>query len=467
MSRAASSSQPAFRCRTWKLVAGDQPVVVNRTIFPIHDLIKGKPTVREHLRKTIDYYTRTGLLPTLAELRGHKNGRLASSPEPIGPLPGLDVVGCGYDVLLMQSKMCVLDQSNVSEHEQWSDPTDQTQTYTMPNGWFAVNTPESLSLDVDVLVTSVEDYFRRTTSVTVRKTGGWLGIGRKRIETRTQQFYRRFYQDYYNLQLRLKQIGWYTLSVRTFPYPKLSPVAQAAFDHLPRAFHVKDLQIWQAFFDAFGTHMTTSSNMGGQVWAETWYEKCLTYEHSQTWIHQQVSTNWIFFRSNSVTEHVQQTVDERFKQFSIFSAQTLGGTSSIDPSKWQEWLPTIKYQPRPLSYRLIPLSELLPEGKQRRALQSAIDYVLKAAEAEDRSYIDQLQSTRGPEPRRCSRNEIRTRQLPAARKPTNISEARAALCPYIGYSGAECQGMRVRDRAFVKVPNPKVLTDKENREMDT
>jgi hypothetical protein len=439
--------------RIWQQVAGDHPVVVNRTLFSIHDLIRNKPTVREHLRKTVEFYLNTGTMPTFAQVNGQKTARLSLiPPQPIGPINGLDVVGCGYDVLLMQSRFCILDQSNFTENEQWSDPYNKTLTYSLPNGWFAVNTPESLTLDGSLLITSVEDYFRWTTTVTVTKSGGWLGIGRRRSEKRTTEFYRRFYQDYYNLILRMKQIGWYTLSVRAFPYPKLNPIAQTAFDRLPIRFDIKDLQIWQEFFHVFGTHLVVSSNMGGQVRAETWYEKCLTYEHTQQWISEQVTLDWILFTTPvKDREEYQQQIDKRFIQYSIFSAQLLGGTETIDPSKWEEWVPTVKTQSRPISYRLISLDEILPESDQRNALKSAIDYVLKTAEQEDRTYIDQLESVRDPPRRNCSRNEIRTR-----RALTDLEQKKNDLCPSVGYEGTECLGEKISGKALLAENAPKV-----------
>ncbi|CAF4835198.1 unnamed protein product, partial [Rotaria sp. Silwood2] len=148
---------------------------------------------------------------------------------------------------------------------------------------------------------------------------------------------------------------------------------------------------------------------GGQVWAETWYEKCLTYEHTQTWIDEQVTKSWfIFVVSSENSNDYRQEIDERFRQHSTFSAQLLGGTDSIDPSEWEKWAPTIKRKPRSISYRLISLDEILPESDLRNALKAAIDYVLKLAEKEDRNYINQLESLRGPPKNKCSQNEIRT-----------------------------------------------------------
>ena len=361
---------------------------------------------------------------------------------PIGPLSGLDVVGCGFDVLLLESKLCILDRTNTSQGEIWSDPFNDTVSYSLPDGFFATNTPEKLLVDITVLVTSIQDYFRLTTTTTSSSGGGFLGIGGKHTQTTVTDFYRRFYHDYYSLALRLKQIGWYTLSVATFPYPRLTPLAQRAIEQLPSVFNQSDMSIWNQFFSSYGTHLVEASNMGGLVWAETWYEKCLTYEHTETWIDEQLSRNFVLFSTNADSQDHTLEVDERFKQFSIFSSQLLGGTDSIDPTKWKEWEPTIKHSPRPISYRLTTLDKLLSDGEKRTALSEAIDYYLKAAMNEDRIYIDRLQADRDPlPPRKCSRNQVNMtmhalRVDPVAAR--SVEGTPEESCLFVGYDGKIC-----------------------------
>jgi len=300
------------------------------------------------------------------------------------------------------------------------------------------------------LVTSVEDYYRYTTRVEVWTRYGFLS--QERGVRRTTEFYRRFYQDYYNLALRLKQIGWYTLAVSIFPYPKLNPVAKKAFDSLPSTFDSNNTGVWEDFISSFGTHLVVSSQMGGQVWAENWYEKCLTYEHTEVWISEQISRSFAFiFTSDSNNGWHTLNVDERFKQFSVFSSQSLGGTKTIPSATWEEWASTVKYNPRPLSYRLVSLYELLPEGNQRSALQAAIEYIIEKAEVENREYIARLESIRGPPSTQCSRNRVR-RSISNSKNSSKITDAdlRRALCPYVGYDGSTCAGSTARE-AFLPV----------------
>ena len=300
------------------------------------------------------------------------------------------------------------------------------------------------------MITSVEDYYRRTTRVESENIFAFFYT--KRMERETTEFYRRFYQDYYNLVVRLKQIGWYTLSTSVFPYPKLTPAAERAFANLPSTFDVKQINIWKDFFSSYGTHLVISSQMGGQVWAESWYEKCLTYEHTEVWIHEQVEQTFLLvFGSKSETNEHQLVVDKRFKEFSIYSSQVLGGDESIPAEKLDEWLPTVKSDPRPISHRLMPLYQLLPKGNQRTALQAAIEYIANEAQAEDRAYITSLQSIRGPEPTKCSRNRVRRALINSTQSPQiNYTDIRNALCPYVGYSGETCVGATGR-QAYLPV----------------
>ncbi|CAF4059651.1 unnamed protein product [Rotaria sp. Silwood2] len=434
------NNQPMLQ--TWINNAGEKPVVINRTLSHIANLIRSNSQVQEHLRRTIDFYLNNGFLPTLAQLNSREKMTRFYAPlsKPIRPIFGLDVVGCGYDLLTLQSRLCILDISNSSQNELWIDPYNQSLSYSLPNGFFATNTPESLTMDAMVTVTSVEDYYRYTTRIEVWEQVGFLS--RKRVEKRTTEFYRRFYQDYYNLVLRLKEIGWYTLSVSIFPLPKLNPIAAKSFANLPSTFDQNDIAVWEAFITSFGTHIVVASQMGGEVSAETWYEKCLTYEHTEVWITVQVLASFLgFIHFGSTSEEHQRQVDKRFQKFSISSSQLLGGTEYIEPDKWEEWAPTVKNNPRPISYRLVPLYELLPEGNRKSALQAAIKYISGKSELENRQYIAQLESVRGPPPTKCSRNRVRRSVSNSTKLPPNSDAIiRKALCPYVGYSGSTCVG---------------------------
>ena len=225
-----------------------------------------------------------------------------------------------------------------------------------------------------------------------------------------------------------------------------------AFANLPSTFNASDISLWENFVASFGTHLVVASQMGGQVFAETWYETCLKYEHTEVWIDEQVTRTFAgIFTENSRDQTHTLRVDETFKKFSIYSSQLLGGTESIPPERWEEWVPTIKDDPRPISYRLVPLYELLPGGNQRSALQAAIEYITDKAEIENRDYIAQLESVRDPPPTKCTRNRVRRSDSSSTNSSKNNDAIiRKALCPYVGYDGSMCAGSAGRE-AFIPV----------------
>ena len=136
-------------CRAWTKKTSKEPVVINRTLAHIANLIRDDEQVQDHLRRTVDFYLKNGFFPSLADLRSPRSfvrRRISPPVKPIGLLPGLDVVGCGYDLFTLHSRSCILDTSNSSENEHWTDPYNSSLTYSLPNGFFATNTPESLTV---------------------------------------------------------------------------------------------------------------------------------------------------------------------------------------------------------------------------------------------------------------------------------------------------------------------------------
>ena len=84
-----------------------------------------------------------------------------------------------------------------------------------------------------------------------------------------------------------------------------------------------------------GTHVVVAANMGGLLTSETWYEKCLAYEHSEEWINQQVAFTFLSF-TYGFGQHTKQ-IDAKFLEHSQIKSELLGGSTSIDPADWRNW----------------------------------------------------------------------------------------------------------------------------------
>lgn len=135
--------------------------------------------------------------------------------------------------------------------------------------------------------------------------------------------------------------------------------------------------------------------MGGLVWAQDWLETCLLQHRNVSWIKRQVTRRhdpFGAFRSTSNSHDTTILENTFFEEHSSYSLQLLGGTQSIQASNWTNWVPSVRYNPRPVSYDLEPIYTLLPIGNaQRDALEQATNHYLEEANKEASVYIDQLQ----------------------------------------------------------------------------
>jgi hypothetical protein len=135
------------------------------------------------------------------------------------------------------------------------------------------------------------------------------------------------------------------------------------------------------------------------------------------------------------------------------SLQFMGGTESIDISKWREWIPTVKHRPRPISYDLLPIYRLLPPKSDKRyALEQATLYFRTQADLNERAYVTKLQEIPRPPASRCHKpitkrslewnpRQAHHQTMKRSASPFEFSaEARAALCPFVGTEGMRCLG---------------------------
>ena len=66
-----------------------------------------------------------------------------SSPSTSTLIPGLDVVGCGFDATTLQSRMCLFDLYDTTYNTYWTDPYNQSLTFRNPNNGQIMQVPIS------------------------------------------------------------------------------------------------------------------------------------------------------------------------------------------------------------------------------------------------------------------------------------------------------------------------------------
>uniref|UniRef100_A0A0G4FGM9 MACPF domain-containing protein n=1 Tax=Chromera velia CCMP2878 TaxID=1169474 RepID=A0A0G4FGM9_9ALVE len=468
---------------TWEAAAKEKPVVVNMTASPLSDLFFDMPEVQAHMQKTIDFYTLNGKTGSLSEVLAPPSAvslLLASGhAEAPSRVPGLSVVGCGFDAPSLTNKACLFDTPSLPDSETlWSNPSYPSIEYSVPTGFFVESTPESMMLNGTLVFETLDDYLAHSHWVETHSSSGFLGFGGKKEKKTTDDLYRNFYAHRYALALTMRQIGWFSLSVAQFPQPPLSPLFKAALEALPETYDPEDtvsVQMFEQFFGAFGTHVVTKAHMGGSVWAQDWFESCLIKIYSDTCINQEIRRRYdpfgIAHKSTDRHQCDKRLVSD-YEKYSSQHYEMLGGTEKVPLDKWEQWALTVKHAPKPVSMHTVPIHHILygPAMESKRAaLEAATLAFLHSSEAQKKQTIEELERVRPPPAPVCDRDtdhdplhpgkffspspalslSTQTPDLPsednstkpAVTAPDALSaDPRVALCPIVGYNGAFCPG---------------------------
>ncbi|KAL4484623.1 hypothetical protein ABPG74_019800 [Tetrahymena malaccensis] len=332
-------------------------------------------------------------LPTFVEIQNFQ----VALKEQTQLIPGADIVGCGFDSTSLEDKRCIFDLDG--ENYQWSNPNDPSIEFTVPEMLFVMNKPESFTLNGTAIFSTFQDFVKETFWETRQDKHGFLGFGAKHKRTQYHEFYEKIYQQNQKLILNLRQITWYTLKVPTFPNPPFNSIFEQSIKMLPTVFNSQTSQFFNQFIEAFGTHVVIEGDFGGLVYAEDWLETCLIKTHDEVWIKEQVSRRYDpfgFFRKDSTKQTDVKQISTDFKENSEYHALLLGGTEKIPLNDWDKWVPTIKYNPKALNRKIVPLTNFLPDGPQKDALSAALLAFRQQATDEQQAYISQLQQIAPP-----------------------------------------------------------------------
>ncbi|CAF1394462.1 unnamed protein product [Rotaria magnacalcarata] len=372
-------------------------------------------------------------------------------------ISGLDVVGCGFDVTTLQSRLCLFDLEDTDDNTYWTDPHNRSLTFTVPNGFHVLDDPDFLEVDDIQIIRNIYEFVTRTFYSSRHDSRGFLGFSSSSRSVEMEFIHRRFYQFDYYLASRIRQIGWYTLNLVTFPVPKFNEIASKMMASLPSTFDPNNSSIvgeFNEFFGHFGTHIVVGSTMGGLVWQQDWFESCLLRITNTTWIREQVKkrSGWGLFQSSSTTETRTTVISEQYTKHSEYSLQLLGGTEAINVSKWREWVPTVRHKPRPISYDLLPIHILLPGNSDRRiSLEQAALHFRTQADLKERAYISKIEAMPKPPKSRCEKpiskrllnsDPLQPKEHQMIKRDTSDfqipEEAQQELCPFVGTEGMRC-----------------------------
>jgi hypothetical protein len=210
-------------------------------------------------------------------------------------ISGLDVVGCGFDVTTMESRLCLFDLNDANLSTYWSDPHNQSLVYRVPHGFYAMDTSDYLEVLDTRIIKNIYELISKTFYHSRRDSSGFLGFSSSSRTVPKEFIHHRFYQFDNYLASTIRQVAWYSLNVMTFPVPKFDSQTIQSIGTLPSTFNPMDethVDLFNQFFRSFGTHLVTGSAMGGLIWSQDWFDSCLLRIRNTTWVFEQVNSTF-------------------------------------------------------------------------------------------------------------------------------------------------------------------------------
>ena len=212
---------------------------------------------------------------------------------------GLDVVGCGFDVTNLERREHLLDLDDINGASNWTDSYNQSLSYIVPHGFHVSDASYSQKILKTRIIKNISEFVTQTFYHSHQNSSGFLGFLSSETSVWSRTIHSRFYVLDNYLASTMRQFPWYSLSLVTLSPPKLSDFVMQIISTFPSTYNETNqthFDLFQQFFNIFGTHVIVSSTMGGLVWAQDWFDSCLLRSRDNSWIQEQVRNRFHYFR---------------------------------------------------------------------------------------------------------------------------------------------------------------------------
>ena len=374
------------------------PAIVNMTLRHISDLVYEKryKYVRIHLEKTLNYYLKNGEYPTMIE-SDQKLAKLSSESEEIDWIPGLDLVGGGFDAATLSPKRNIFRRK---DPKIWEHPISHMK-WKVPSGFYVIDNPSSLKVFATRTFRNMTDFLMQTTFTTHEKSGGVLGFGAKTTNTHYQDIYHKYYEQRLDLLLLLRQIRWFSLSVPLIGVDLGDEFLDLVVNNLPKNYE-ENKEYFREVIRNYGTHFISDADLGGLMWIETWLHSCIFERFSESWVIENVKRNYYAVTNKKESEYHTKSVQKLQRYINSTFQVFKGGSEQLPLEKWKEWIPTLKYTPSAIEKTVVPLYDLFNKGSKHYVLlKRAISDYLQEAELEKQKKISEMSKVPYVEPAIC------------------------------------------------------------------
>jgi len=285
------------------------------------------------------------------------------------PIPGLDLVGVGMDILSGKTKLPVV-QFSYNKQASWYNPF-LNQSFDSPDQAVVYVTSET---DIDVGVYwSVADYAAAYADA-YEVDESYYDYAYTQSDA-VAQAYAVFYGGESILSVTEAEISLYEVICYPTSTLSTSDLFTSMVEKLPTEY---DEKAYGKMVKSFGTHVVIQAAFGGEalmyatVANELYVEAGVQAVQSAALAYFQQSTGFAFYGAESAQEEV---VDEGYLQ--SYFAFAGGLYEQVDV--YSDWMKTIKYAPSRISYKLAELSEMVSHPQKKVHLQKAVmDHVTAA-----------------------------------------------------------------------------------------
>ncbi|KAL9652752.1 hypothetical protein ABK040_010785 [Willaertia magna] len=381
-------------------IGGDQQQQTNDTIREWFQTIKGNPEIIggsfQLLSEVIgdDPVKKKNLEIILTQYANTARG-VESVTQELQPIPGYQLIGSGFDLLTAQPKLNLFINTDFSQGKTWTNPIYKDLTFAAPNDLKVVNNAESYYSNSTFVAVTKSEYEYEYQKHTSKKK--YFGLAKKSKDVYVYK-YRYDNKEQYQLNT-FRRISWYDLVLKPqylFDIDNnLDPFAKRYIRSLPSVDTPENRQIYKKFIEYYGTSVVTKVTMGGGIFFKVFFKKSLSVSLNIEEIHKQ--SGWTFlhiFGAKSKRDYYFKQLSQEFLQNTQIQFNTQGGIwkpelALIQPRpdgaklnildspqgyvEWDSFADTIKYEPYPVDYELIPISEIFTDANKKAIMRSVLE----------------------------------------------------------------------------------------------
>jgi len=311
----------------------------------------------------------------------NKDGGPIKKPQNL-PLPGVDLLGSGYNALTGQANLLPVFAFSNNQHKTFTPAYARGTVYDVPDQVSVSNTGET----GEIIIQDVYDHYQDFLQTYRSSFTFSAGIDIAKVFGLAFKYDKELYRVNHELSNNSIAQGhskhWWSLyQVEGLPafLQTLDPTIQAAFGQMPASIgNAADAAKYDQFFNYWGTHYVALANYGAYIHMDSFVGQDLIQKYSLQWVSTQMSLtfHYYLFQVSAGDFHNKSDIkiDNTFQQHSESYVFFQGGDPALaSTATLSQWLTTIEAMPHFLNATMRPLSELTTNAGVKATMNAAMN----------------------------------------------------------------------------------------------